>query len=72
MTRETLGTAYLWRVAPTPRPPEEERFALLGFPVSAKRRLRQRAADRREGLANQDSGTPPLKLPCVWMAGVLA
>ena len=29
--------------------------ALLGFPVSAKRRLRQRAASRREGLARQDT-----------------
>ena len=44
------------RIAPTPRPPVEERLALVGFP---------------DGLARQDSGTPLLKLLCVWMAGVL-
>ena len=51
--RETRGA----RIAPTPRPPVEERLALVGFP---------------DGLARQDSGTPLLKLLCVWMAGVLA
>jgi hypothetical protein len=41
------------RIAPTPRPPVERRFALVGFP---------------DGLANQDSATPPLKLSRVcWL-----
>jgi hypothetical protein len=35
-----------------------QRRAFLGFPISAERRLCQRAASRREGLARQDS--PPL------------